>query len=258
MIVRNGKGVRDWVRADKLKIGWRVLKYMNTWEQATAFDDGWLSGIFDGEGWFIKSGRTTTLAVAQNEGFVLDKIRRMVVGAGFSVREHHHEKHGKIHRFHVTGGRAEQTRFLGTYQPVRLVPKWREMIEQFIISAIDDPQVVSIEDAGIHDVAVMETSTKTFLGAGYMHHNCEYESALTFANRTQRINRIHRIDSTAALVTAMTLILDGTVEETIADTMIGRNVQHETLLDADAGEGHFTADQRREALRIGRRRPRRR
>lgn len=109
------------------------------------------------------------------------------------------------------------------------------------------PGVFLTSDAGARGINLPEAT-----------YVVEYESALTFANRTQRINRIHRIDSTAALVTAMTLILDGTVEETIADTMIGRNVQHETLLDADAGEGHFTADQRREALRIGRRRPRRR
>jgi superfamily II DNA/RNA helicase len=81
----------------------------------------------------------------------------------------------------------------------------------------------------------------------------EYESALTFAMRTQRINRVHRIDSTAASVTCMTFFCHETVEETIAKNMIDRNSQHDILLDErDAGEDHITAMERREMLSISR------
>ena len=81
----------------------------------------------------------------------------------------------------------------------------------------------------------------------------EYESALTYANRTQRLDRIHRIDSEAPSVTCMTLMLDGTVEEPIALKMIDRNEQTDILLgDADAGENFMSAPERKAALKIAR------
>jgi SNF2 family DNA or RNA helicase len=81
----------------------------------------------------------------------------------------------------------------------------------------------------------------------------EYESALTYANRTQRLDRIHRIDSQATSVTCMTLILDKTVEVPIIEKVIARNRQTDLLLgDTDAGEDFLTSSERRAALRIGR------
>lgn len=81
----------------------------------------------------------------------------------------------------------------------------------------------------------------------------EYESALTFANRTQRLNRIHRIDSTHASVTSMTAFADYTVEDLIAHKMISRNEQHDVLLDDDeAGENWISAADRRAMLSISR------
>jgi superfamily II DNA/RNA helicase len=76
----------------------------------------------------------------------------------------------------------------------------------------------------------------------------EYESALTFANRTQRLDRIHRIDSKAPSVTCMTMFLNDTVEDIIAENMIQRNDQTDILLgDNDAGENHISAAERKTA-----------
>jgi SNF2 family DNA or RNA helicase len=85
----------------------------------------------------------------------------------------------------------------------------------------------------------------------------EYESALTFAMRTQRINRIHRIDSTSESVTCMTFFVHESIEEAIAKTMIDRNGQQDLLLDDAGAEDFITAAERREMLRIART-PRRR
>jgi len=81
----------------------------------------------------------------------------------------------------------------------------------------------------------------------------EYESALTYANRTQRLDRIPRIDSTATTCTCMTFLLDGTVEVPIINRVIERNSQHDILLgDDDAGEDLMTASERKEALQVAR------
>jgi SNF2 family DNA or RNA helicase len=78
----------------------------------------------------------------------------------------------------------------------------------------------------------------------------EYESALTYANRTQRLNRIHRIDSQHPSVTCMTFFADYTVEDMIAHKMISRNAQHDLLLDDDAGENWISSAERRAMLNV--------
>lgn len=76
----------------------------------------------------------------------------------------------------------------------------------------------------------------------------EYESALSFARRTQRINRVHRIGSIFDLVTCYTMIAEGTVEEGIVRKMIKRNQAHDDLVGGDSDDGYITAADRREFL----------
>lgn len=83
----------------------------------------------------------------------------------------------------------------------------------------------------------------------------EYESALTHANRTQRINRVHRITSDHPLVTAYTLILEDSIEEGIIEKVLKRNADQDILLgDNEDGTAFVSASKRRELLQIARRR----
>jgi SNF2 family DNA or RNA helicase len=109
--------------------------------------------------------------------------------------------------------------------------------------AFDGAGVLLSSDAGAKGINMAE--------ATYVR---EYESALTFSQRTQRLNRIHRIDSTAVTTNATTYILEGTVEENLAVGMIERNEQTDTLFndEADGGEHFITAEERRINLRIAR------
>jgi SNF2 family DNA or RNA helicase len=87
----------------------------------------------------------------------------------------------------------------------------------------------------------------------------EYESALTFANRTQRINRVHRIGSKYGSVTCYTLLLDETIEEGIVNKVLKRNEQQDKLLgDEDDGSSWVSAATRRELLNVARTKGRRR
>lgn len=81
----------------------------------------------------------------------------------------------------------------------------------------------------------------------------EYESALSFARRTQRINRVHRIGSIYDLVTCYTMIAEGTVEEGIIRKMLKRNEAHDDLVGGDSDDGYVTAADRREFLGLNRR-----
>ena len=108
----------------------------------------------------------------------------------------------------------------------------------------DDPKpcIFLTSDAGSRGINLPEAT-----------YVVEYESALTHANRTQRLNRIHRIDSKATSVTCMTLIVNHTVEVGIINNVMTRNEQQDELLDdLDAGENFMTSADRREALQIAR------
>jgi SNF2 family DNA or RNA helicase len=85
--------------------------------------------------------------------------------------------------------------------------------------------------------------------AGYVF---EYESARTYARRTQRINRVHRISSERSSVSCYTCIAEGTVEEPIARKMLQRNKDHDHLVGGDVENGYVSADERRLLLDFGR------
>ena len=85
----------------------------------------------------------------------------------------------------------------------------------------------------------------------------EYEAALTHSNRTQRFNRIHRLDSKANFgreqVWFSTLVASGTVEDGILAGVLRRNDWSDALLeDDDTGEHFISATDRRRWLAISR------
>jgi SNF2 family DNA or RNA helicase len=93
------------------------------------------------------------------------------------------------------------------------------------------------------------------LNLGNAEYVIEYESAITYANRLQRINRAHRIDSSHPLVTCITMVAEGTVEEGIIDRTMERNKDHDLLVgDDEDGSNVISAAQRRQMLAIKRRR----
>lgn len=81
----------------------------------------------------------------------------------------------------------------------------------------------------------------------------EYEMSLTHANRTQRMNRIHRIDSEAPSVTFQSFIARDTIEEGIANLVLRRNEWSDQILDDDdPGDGFVSAEMRRELIKKAR------
>lgn len=105
-----------------------------------------------------------------------------------------------------------------------------------------DPAIYLTSDAGARGINLPEAT-----------HVIEYESALTYAMRTQRVNRIHRIVSTSPTVTCTTLVVDRTIEVALINAMSQRNAQSDLILgDDDAGEEFMSAADRRKALQINR------
>lgn len=96
------------------------------------------------------------------------------------------------------------------------------------------------------------------LNLGNASYVFEFESSLTYAGRTQRINRAHRLSSSVESVTAYTLVAVDTIEESIMELVLRRNRDLDTVLGNDDGaEGFVSAEDRRAMLEIVRKRHRR-
>lgn len=81
----------------------------------------------------------------------------------------------------------------------------------------------------------------------------QYELPCTHANYVQRMNRIHRIDSTHPVNTSMSFVAVDTVEEGMAHLVVKRNAWSDVLLDDDdTGENFFSAEQRKTLIKISR------
>ncbi|MFE6000321.1 DEAD/DEAH box helicase [Streptomyces sp. NPDC056454] len=78
----------------------------------------------------------------------------------------------------------------------------------------------------------------------------EYESALTYETRTQRLGRIDRITSAAPTITCTTMVLSGTVEDRIVETMLERNEMADRFLGDSGAVGHVGAAQRRRSYLV--------
>lgn len=101
-------------------------------------------------------------------------------------------------------------------------------------------EVLLTSDAGARGINLPEAS-----------YCVEYEMALTHAMSTQRLNRIHRIDSKHPSVTFQSFIVRGTVEEDIAAMNLTRNEWSDRLIDGDSpDEAFISATQRRRMMQV--------
>ena len=109
-----------------------------------------------------------------------------------------------------------------------------------------DAQVLVSSDAGARGINLPQAS-----------YAFEFETASTHGRRTQRLNRIHRLDSLDhghAWVYFQTLVANHTVEVGLTDLMLRRNEWSDSILgDEDEGEdsAFITAADRKRLLRAG-------
>ena len=173
----------NWVKTKNLKPG-DMIRYTDTWETDKSYDAGYLSGMFDGEGYYSKQG---LLGIAQNKGQVLDNLVELLTERGCDISTTLKEEGRDCIDITINGGSSEKMKFLGSIRPRRLLAKFTN---QFYGTRIYDKTskyvtVESIEDAGNRDVVALGTSTSTLLAAGMFSHNTKvgkayqlYESSL--------------------------------------------------------------------------------
>lgn len=102
--------------------------------------------------------------------------------------------------------------------------------------ASENPCVFLTSDSGAQGINLPE--------ATYM---VEFESALTYAKRVQRLNRISRLTSDSTSVHCLTLVATDTVEDRIVSNMLQRNEMLDKLNDDE--HSAMTASERRELFK---------
>ncbi|PWJ81508.1 intein [Pseudaminobacter salicylatoxidans] len=195
---------KDLVRASKYPtrdglIHHHIYRSVPTWTPSASFDDGWLSGIFDGEGTLampVGNGHgSATLAIAQAPGYVADRAVHILRSHGFDVswseRPPQQGHHKPLRQIWINGGLPEILRALGTFRPGRLIDRMRKDVDVSLLSTRnngggDKIRVVDVEPLGPQPIQNISTSSGTYIGEGYLMHNSGYEKMFEFLNENTR------------------------------------------------------------------------
>ena len=73
----------------------------------------------------------------------------------------------------INGTMSEVFRFLGEVRPIGLLDKFLgSEANQMLRTTYESKIIKKVEDGGTKEVAVMQTSSRTFLANGFAAHNC--------------------------------------------------------------------------------------
>jgi DNA polymerase III epsilon subunit-like protein len=174
----NGREYR-WCETKNLKIGQRVNKFIEPWEEDNTYESGWLSGFISGEGTLKKSNNKAigSIDFCQRPGITLKQAIDYCSKLDINI-SNEHTKIGGLGKgdtiYHYTiGGKWKTMSILGRLQIRRLIDKinWNTCGSLKGNNTITNT-IIGIEYVGRRKVAVLQTSTKTFIAGGYAMHNC--------------------------------------------------------------------------------------
>ena len=166
-----------WAHTTDLKVGYRVPRLIKEWDDPQSWEAGYVAGVLDGEGTLgnynvVSEGKTLRLSFAQRENEVLETTLRILDAWGFDYSIRNNVNGKDVKTVYIKGGRSEVLRLLGMTRPQRLLAKL-DADTLGRVTAIDNPEIVSIEFLGYREVVAMETSTGTLVAQGFGHHNCD-------------------------------------------------------------------------------------
>jgi len=154
------------------------IRYITEVNPEPNFEDGWFSGMIDGEGSLSKKTRTgSLLSISQVDGPVWDRLVRYAEKNKYSYRieidkriPQNSGKHGEqpVNKL-IIGKMDELLRLFATIRPHRLINrKWWENKQ---IPNNGWSKIISIEFLGKREMIDLQTSEKTFIANGFVSHN---------------------------------------------------------------------------------------
>ena len=173
-------GNSKWIKTKDLTDSHAVCKPLNVWDKSNTFDEGWLSGMFDGEGHVHKSGKGTDVQISQAPGPLFDRIKHTLdsMGIPFTHRIRQQKDHKNPIGIIEVAVRKYSMELLGRLRPERLLKNserlWdgmafrgRSFKNQFI-------KIKSIEYIGFQDTVGLTTTSSTLVSEGFISHNTDY------------------------------------------------------------------------------------
>ena len=170
-----GNGRRTWRTGDRRPF--YVYEQVRPWNALPSFEAGWLAGMFDGEGSLsLGEHGTPKMVLCQVNGPVIDQAQQVMTDLGYGpnriARTNTPAHRQPVSNLYVTNGFPGLLRALGELRPVRLLDKWADLDVSTRTVKARKVAVVAIEPAGFRDIQQVETSSGTYIGEGYLMHNC--------------------------------------------------------------------------------------
>jgi hypothetical protein len=164
----------------RLRRGDQIRWITKPWDNTVDFEDGWFSGMMDGEGSFAKSERKgTQVCVAQLPGPVFDRMVRYLADRGYNYRveadaSERPSKFGKVPVPKVVLARtSEMFRLMGTCRPTRFAHRRFWEGKSLPGKRIGEgwATIEKIEPLEWQDMIDLQTECKTFIAEGFVSHN---------------------------------------------------------------------------------------
>jgi phage terminase large subunit-like protein len=170
----------DWVAAQDIKPGYRLMRVLDTWETREDYDAGYIAAALDGEGHLVydKNGGIR-LGFTQRPNIMWGEMERLYEESGVSAYDTgkliklgydgRGVKYGTAKDMIITR-KSEIMKILGSTRPKRLLQKFNveKMGRQ---TAIEWVEVASIGEVREAEVVALATTTKTYVSDGYCSHN---------------------------------------------------------------------------------------
>jgi hypothetical protein len=178
-----------WIATEKMKMGTKVLKPFEVWEEDTSRGAGYLAAAFDGEGWLSTGGSDRgihKLGFAQRENVMLAQVESELTERGFEYWRGNDSGngYGKLPCLNLRiSGKNNIIRFLGSIRPHRLLTKF-ETERMGCMYDVKKVEVAEIEPIGETEVVALETDTHTYIAEGFASHNCTAIVGYTAAGLT--------------------------------------------------------------------------
>lgn len=185
--------MHQWVRAEDLVAGDKILFLVDPWEDGTSHAHGYLKGIADGEGWVDR--RRGSVGISQTPGPTFDEIGARLEALGFRATARRANGAGAVWQWDMNR-MPEALRFLGEVRPERLLQRARLVYEGKAIAGGHGKRsiyatVLSAEAEGAGPVVTLETTTHTLITEGLYSHNTNLPFSAARMSRLRHWARVH-------------------------------------------------------------------
>lgn len=185
----------QWREVAAMQVG-DVIRQLTPVETGEDFEDGWMSGMLDGEGSFGAHPQAR-ISLSQVDGPVLQRAREYLrsreIGFYESIDDRTPGDTSKlgtqaVHRLRVDR-MSDVIRLLALTRPSRFVGRELLVGKKLPKSAPGFSawaEVLSIRSIGIREVVDLQTSEKTFICEGMVSHNSTYVAARYYGKTSRR------------------------------------------------------------------------